>query len=52
MKDKIECAIAVLLISTYCLLVGYGRISADSFAPIVMYVVKKFLDGVEVKRNA
>ena len=47
MKDRIECLLAFMIIGTFCLLVGYEKIPAASFVPIAMYVVKKFMDGLE-----
>ena len=40
-------AIALIICVTYCGLVANGIVSADSFAPIMMYVVKKFMDSLK-----
>ena len=46
-KDKIECIIAFIIIGTYCALVSVDKVDPATFAPIAMYVIKKFMDGVK-----
>ena len=47
MTKTIRCAIALIIVISYCAMVTTGKISVDSFAPIMMYVVKKFMDNMK-----
>ena len=42
-----RCAIALIIVVGYVSLIMTGRVSVDSYAPIAMYVIKKFMDTMK-----
>lgn len=46
-KDKVESILATFIVITLCVLFIDGRVRAEGFLPIAMYVVKKFFDGIK-----
>lgn len=48
-RQTVELYITVLVVSAYTALVFIGRVPADGFIALVMYIVKKFLDSIEAK---
>lgn len=50
-KDVVESILATTIILAYVWLVVAGKASVDGFGAIAMYVVKKYLDGVEDERK-
>jgi len=47
LKSYVQSALAVLLICTYCYLVIIGQADIAGFGALVMYVIKKYLDGID-----
>ena len=47
MKDIVEIILAFTIVGTLCWLVIDGKVEAATFLPIAMYVVKKFMDGIQ-----
>lgn len=45
--DAIRIMVVTAIVGTYCYLVLVGKAPAEGFGVIVMYVVKKFFDGME-----
>lgn len=50
-KDKVESGIAITIIGTFCYLSIIKIIPSEAFVGIAVYVVKKFLDGIESKKK-
>jgi len=50
MTKMIRCAIALIIVFTYCGLCAAGRIGVEGFGPIMMYVVKKFMDSLKEEK--
>ena len=47
MKDRIEGILATLIILAYIFLTITGKAEVQGFVAIAIYVVKKYLDGIE-----
>ena len=47
-KDCIQIAITTAVVLTYCYLTIVGQASIEGFVAIAGYVIKKFLDDIEV----
>ena len=51
-RDIFESVLATIIILTYAYLVIIGKASVEGFVAIAVYVIKKYLDGIdEVRRN-
>lgn len=50
-KDTIESILATIIILAYVYLVIVGKAQIEGFAVISLYVIKKYLDGIEEERN-
>lgn len=50
-KDKIESTLAIVVVGTFCYLTIANKIDATGFSAVAMYVLKKFLDGIEDKKK-
>ena len=50
-KDTIESILAIIIILAYVYLVIVGKAQIEGFAVISLYVIKKYLDGIEEERN-
>ncbi len=51
LKDNIESILATLIILAYIYLTITNKASVEGFVAISVYVIKKYLDGMENKRN-
>lgn len=50
-KDIMQLAITAIIVLAYVYLVILGKAAVEGFAIIATYVIKKFLDIVEVKQG-
>ena len=48
MKEKLQLAITLVVAFTYCYLAAIGKANIEGFVMLSTYVIKKFLDMVEV----
>jgi len=51
MKDTIQIVITLAVVATYCYLVITKAASIEGFVAIATYVIKKFLDIIEVNNS-
>ncbi len=49
MKEKLQVAITVMVVVTYCYVTAFGKANIEGFVMLSTYVIKKFLDIVEEK---
>lgn len=47
-KDIVQIFITVLIVGAYVVLVITGKAAVEGFAMLAVYVIKKFLDIIEV----
>jgi len=47
MTKMTRCAVALIITIGYVAMIMTGRVSVDSYTPIVMYVVKKLMDTIK-----
>lgn len=50
-KDACEFVIVIVLVITYAALLVTGKLSPESLLPVIMYVTKKYLDGVSEQKK-
>jgi len=51
MKDVVESILAIIIVLAYIWLVLHRMASIEGFVAIAIYVIKKYLDGIEEKRK-
>ena len=51
-KDIVQIFITVAVVTAYLILVIIGRAAVEGFAILATYVIKKFLDIIEVNGSA
>ena len=51
MKDVVQITITLAVVVTYCYLVVVGKASVEGFVAIATYVLKKFLDIIEERKD-
>ena len=51
MNEKVQMYLAILISTVYCYLVISKIASVESFVALSTYIIKKFLDSVELKNG-
>jgi len=51
-KDIVQIFITVAVVTTYLILVLFGKAAVEGFAILATYVIKKFLDIIEINGGA
>jgi len=49
MTEKLQLALTLLVTVTYCYLAATGKANIEGFVMLSTYVIKKFLDIIEVQ---
>ena len=50
-KDYVQLSITLAVVATYCYLTITGQASLEGFVALAGYVIKKFLDNIEVNNG-